>query len=74
MNTLQYLLNLIAGIFTTNANYEITGQQTRETISTLTEAMYTRAGSVIVWPGPASTIPGGWHACDGTSISNYQLR
>jgi microcystin-dependent protein len=69
MNTLSYLLQLIAGVFTTNANYEITGQQTRETLSTLTESLYLRAGSIIVWPGPVSAIPEGWHLCDGSSYS-----
>lgn len=73
MNTLSSLLQKISGIFTTNGNYEINGKDTRETISALTEAMYMRAGSMIVWPGPATTIPEGWHLCDGISypISNY---
>lgn len=69
MNTKSVLSALINSIFTTNGNKQITGKSTRETLNTLLDAQYTPAGTPGDWFGPASTIPAGWHLCDGSSFS-----
>jgi len=34
---------------------------------------YLPSGSIIMWSGPQSTIPSGWHLCDGTN-GTYDFR
>jgi microcystin-dependent protein len=69
MNTKKILHDLIDATFTTNGNKQISGAKARETHRTLLDAQYLPAGFPGEWYGPESTIPEGWHLCDGSSFS-----
>ncbi len=69
MNTKKFLHDLINATFTTNGNKQISGAKAKEVHNALLDAQYVPAGSPGEWYGPESTIPDGWHLCDGTTFS-----
>jgi microcystin-dependent protein len=69
MTTKAQLQALSDSTFPTNGARGITASAQRLYNDQAIASMYLPAGSMLPWPGPASTIPAGWNLCNGTRFS-----